>query len=366
MDRRSFIKRSVATGAAAAATTFAAPAIAEGRIEWRLITSWPKNFPGLGTTAERLAQKITRMSGGRLTVKLYAADELVPAFGVFDAVQQGAAEAYHSAAYYYGGKHPALNFYTSVPFGMYAPEHMAWWLYGDGEKLQDELYAPFGIKAIPAANTSAQAAGWFAREITGPDDLKGLKFRTAGLNGELWREAGCNVVQLPGREMFQAFQSGMIDAAEWVGPWNDLAFGLHRLAKNYYTPGIGEGQGAVEIGIGRKHWDALPDDLKAVVREAAISEYQANVSEFLTRNASALKALQTEHGVTVRPFPETVNETLARAGETVMRRLREGGDDLLKKVWASYYGFRNDCMTWTRHAEQPYLNARAKGPTFTD
>ena len=115
------------------------------------------------------------MSGGRLTVKLYAADELVPAFGVFDAVQQGAAEAYHSAAYYYGGKHPALNFYTSVPFGMYAPEHMAWWLYGEGEKLQDELYAPFGIKAIPAANTSAQAAGWFVREITGPDDLKGLE-----------------------------------------------------------------------------------------------------------------------------------------------------------------------------------------------
>lgn len=367
MNRRGFMTggmAATAAGTVAAVSGLPAPALAQGRIEWRMVTSWPRNFPGLGTSAERLAQHISAMSGGRLTIKLFAADELVPAFGVFDAVQQGAAEVYHSPSYYYGGKHPGFHFFTNAPYGLYAPEQLAWWRFGGGEALQDELYAPFGIKALPATNTGTQAAGWFAREITTTDDLKGLKFRTAGLNASIYRAIGCNVVQLPGREMFQALQNGTIDAADWVGPWNDLAFGLHRLAKNYYSPGVGEPSGSVEIGIGRRHWDALPDDLKAIVRIAAMGEYQQGVAEYATRNSAALAALVNDHGVTVRRFPDPVTAALAAASEAVMVDMHRTGDALFKRIWASYYGFRNQCMAWNRHAEQPYFNIRARGPGF--
>jgi len=368
MDRRSFLKGSAAAGAAAAAvaaSNFPATAISQGKIEWRMVTSWPKNFPGLGTAAERIAQYITTASGGRLTVKVYAAGELVPAFGAFDAVQQGAAEAYHSAAYYYGGKHPGFHFYTTAPYGLYAAEQYAWWTFGEGEKLQDELYAGFGVKAFPAVNTCAQACGWFAKEINSPDDLRGLKFRTAGLNAEVFRQLGCNVVQLPGGEIFQAMQSGTVDAADWVGPWNDLAFGLHRVAKNYYTPGIGEPSATIEMGIGRKHWDALPDDLKAIVRQASAACYQDGVAEFITRNSAALNTRVNEHGVKVAPFPDSVYAALGQAAESSMNDLRNNGDDLLKRIWDSYYGFRNNAMAWCQHAEQPYLNVRAAGPKFS-
>ncbi|AFK53447.1 TRAP transporter substrate-binding protein [Tistrella mobilis] len=367
MDRRSFLKGSAAAGAAAAAvaaSNFPAPAIAQGKIEWRMVTSWPKNFPGLGTAAESIAQKITTMSGGRLTVKVFAAGELVPAFGAFDAVQQGAAEIYHSAAYYYGGKHPGFHFFTTAPYGLYAAEQFAWWAIGDGEKLQDELYAPFGVKAFPAVNTCAQAVGWFAKEINTPDDLKGLKFRTAGLNAEIFRRLGCNVVQLPGGEIFQAMQSGTVDAADWVGPWNDLAFGLHRVAKNYYTPGIGEPSATIEMGIGKKHWDELPDDLKAIVRQAAYSDYQEGVGQFIVRNSAAVATLINEHGVKVRPFPDPVYKALGDAAESFINELSGGGDDILKRIVKSYYTFRNNSMTWQQHAEQPYLNIRAAGPKF--
>ncbi|NLH83251.1 MAG: TRAP transporter substrate-binding protein, partial [Phyllobacteriaceae bacterium] len=239
VGRREFFGLGAAT---LAAGSLAAPAIvrAEEKLNWKMVTSWPKNSPGVGVNAQRLADSITAMSNGRLTVQLYAAGELVPAFECFDAVSSGAAEMAHGSPYFWQGKEKAFHFFTGIPFGLFANEHMGWIWFGGGQALWEKAYAPFGVQPFYCGSSGPQAGGWFRKEIKTVDDFKGLKMRIAGLGGEVLRRLGVNVVLLPPGEIFQAMQSGTIDAAEWVGPWNDLAFGLFRVAKNYYMPSFFE------------------------------------------------------------------------------------------------------------------------------
>src|SRR5690606_17053542 len=236
MKRRNFLAGGAAAGVAA--TALSAPAIAQERYEFTMVTTWPKGLPGLGTSAERLARRLETMSNGRIKVNFFAAGELVPPLEAFDAVLGGSADMMHAAPYYWQGNHPALNFMTAAPFGLTTVEHDAWMRYGGGQELWDEVYDQFGLKGWNAGNTTSQMGGWFPKKLEGVDDIQGMNFRTAGLGGEAWRRIGMNVQTTPGGEIFQALQAGTLDAAEWVGPWNDLALGLYQIHKHYHYPSL--------------------------------------------------------------------------------------------------------------------------------
>ena len=260
MKRRAFMKGAATAGVAgavAAAANFPTPALSQGAKELKLVTSFPKNFPGLGTSANRVAARIKAASGGRINVKLFNAGELVPAFGVFDAVSQGNAEMYFSAEYYFPSKAQAFNFFTAVPFGMTPAEQYAWIHYGGGQKLWDDLHDQFGMKPFIGPSTGTQMGGWLNKQITKLDDFKGVKFRMPGLGGEVLRALGVAVVNLPGGEVFPALQSGAIDGAEWVGPWHDLAFGFYKVVKNYHWPGFHEPGTMGSYAINKKFWNGL-------------------------------------------------------------------------------------------------------------
>ena len=355
MDRRSFV---LGTGALAAGTTLAAPAISQGRTEWKMVTTWPKNFPGLGTGAQRCADRITKLTDGRVTVKLFAAGELVPAFEVHDAVSTGTAELYHGADYYFQGKHPAYAFFTSVPMGFLAAEHNAWILHSGGQALWDELSAGFNIKPYMCGSTGVQMGGWFRNEINSVDDLKGLKFRMPGLGGEAMRKLGVNVVAMPGGEIFQALQSGAIDATEWVGPWNDLAFGFYRIAKNYYYPGFHEPGGATCIGVNTAALNKLSETDKAAVEHAALTEHMYMYAEFVAKNGQALDTLVNQHGVQLRKFPDEVFQAFADASEEVNAAVAEH-DDLGKRVYENYIAARKNIVGWSKISMQAYADARS-------
>ncbi|MEM9224702.1 MAG: TRAP transporter substrate-binding protein [Pseudomonadota bacterium] len=359
MDRRAFLKSTAVGAAAAGATTLAAPAIAQGRQEWKMVTTWPKNFPGLGTGAQRLADRITALTDGRLTVKLFAGGELVPPFESFDAVANGTADMYHGADYYWQGKHPAFAFFTAVPMGFTAAEINAWVMHGGGQALWDELAGGFGVKCFPAGNTGVQMGGWFAKEINSLEDLKGLKFRMPGLGGEVLRQLGVNVVALPGGEIFQALQSGAIDGTEWVGPWNDLAFGFYRVVNNYYYPGFHEPGAMLAAGVNKAKFDALQAADKAAVENACLAENDYMYAEFMAKNGSALEALVNKHGVILREFPDAVFSGFAEASADVVNAVGDH-DDLGKRVLASFTKARADYANWTRISEQAYSDERTR------
>jgi len=289
MKRRKFIKH-LGSGSIVAGATLSAPSMlhAKEQIRWKMVTAWPKNFPGLGTNANLLAALIEEMSGGRIKVKVYGAKELVPAFEVFDAVSRGTAEMGHAGAYYWKGKSEAVQFFSSVPFGLTAQEMNAWLYYGGGMELWRELYDPFGLVPAATGNSGVQMAGWFNREINTVDDLKGLKMRIPGLGGEVLQRAGGTPVTIPGGELFTALQSGTIDATEWVGPYNDLAFGFYKVAKYYYYPGWHEPGTTMECMINKKAFNALPKDLQAIVLNACKAANMDMLAEFTARNNQAL------------------------------------------------------------------------------
>jgi TRAP-type mannitol/chloroaromatic compound transport system substrate-binding protein len=266
-------------------------------IEWKIITTWPKNFPGLGTAAENFSRYVEEMSGGRMKVRVYGAGEIVPAMEVFDAVSQGVADAGHGAAYYWKGKVPSSVFFTAVPFGLNAQEMNGWLHYGGGLELWQEAYAPYNLLPMAGGSTGVQMAGWFNKEITSIDDLKGLKMRIPGLAGEVFAAAGGTAVRIAGGELYTSMQTGVIDALEWVGPYNDLAFGFHEVARYYYYPGWHEPGSILEFVVNRDSFDALPKDLQAVVTYAARASNQDMLDEYTARNNAALRKLIDEHGV---------------------------------------------------------------------
>lgn len=342
-----------------AGPTDAGAAAEQQTFQWKMITTWPKNLPGLGTGVERFAKDVEEMSGGRLQIRVFGAGEYVGAFEVFDAVLAGDAEMGHGAAYYWRGKVPEAAFFTAVPFGLTAQEMNGWIYHGGGLELWHELYEPFGLVPFPGGNTGTQMGGWFNKEIRSLADLQGLRMRIPGLGGQVFERAGGVAVSMPGSDMFTALQTGTIDATEWVGPYNDLAFGLHTIAEYYYYPGWQEPGPVMETLINAEHWASLPPDLQAIVRSASRAMNDDMLAEYTARNNMALRDLVEEHGVDVRQFPPDL-----------MARLREISDEIVdemgrsspmgEKIHASYSAFKDDVEAYSRISEHAYLNVRAE------
>ncbi len=369
MKRRDFVRTAGIGALAAGATltgcnkaeqTSSGPATAVSQaepIQWKMVTTWPKNFPGLGTGAETLARLINEMSGGRLKVKVYGAKELVPAFEVFDVVSEGTAQMGHGAAYYWKGKNEAFQFFSAVPFGLTANEMNAWLFHGGGMDLWRETYQPFGVIPAAAGNTGVQMAGWFNKEINTLEDLRGLKMRIPGLGGEVLRRAGGTPVNLPGGELFTSLQSGVIDATEWVGPYNDLAFGLYKAAKYYYYPGWHEPGTTLEAIINQTAFEALPADLQQIVLSACRIANDEILVEYVARNNNALVTLVNEHEVDVRRLPDEVLNRLRELSDEVVAEIADKNPEA-RKIYDSFSTFREQVMAWTDISERAYLNSR--------
>lgn len=355
IDRRKFLVRSGL--AAVVAATFPAPAIAQGIRELKLVTSWPKGLPGLGTSAERMGQSITAASGKRMQVKVYGAGELVSAFEAFDAVSAGVADMYHSAEYYWESKSPGFNFFAAVPFGFTADEMAAWIHFGGGQALWDELSAGFGVKALASTNTGVQMGGWFTKEVQGPESYKGLRYRMPGLGGEVLRRLGAVVVALPGGEIIPALKSGAIDASEWVGPWNDLVLGLNKVSKYYYYPGFHEPGTVLSTGVNKKLWDSFSAEDRAMITMVAAAEYTTSLAEFNANNAKALRQLSQDKSIEIRKFDDTLLQALGKATQDVLGEIGQK-DPMTRRIYESYAAFRGLSTHWVDVAERGFLNAR--------
>ena len=358
MKRRDFMKKTGA-GSLLAGSMVAAPAIAATgqKYKWKMVTTWPKNFPGLGTGANNLAKLITEMSGGRIELKVYGAKELVPAFEVFDAVSRGTAEMGHGAAYYWKGKTEAAQFFAAVPYGLTAQEMNGWLYHGGGMALWMKIYDRFNLVPAAAGNTGVQMGGWFNKEINSLQDLKGLKMRIPGLGGEVLKRAGGTPVNLPGSELYTSLQSGAIDATEWVGPYNDLAFGLYKAARYYYYPGWHEPGSTLEAMINKDAFSKLPKDLQSIVLNACKVVNQDMLAEYTARNNAALHTLVNKHKVDLRQFPDDVLAKLRQLSDEVVAEVA-AKDKLTKEVYESFRTFRDQVMEWHKVSEQSYMRAR--------
>jgi TRAP-type mannitol/chloroaromatic compound transport system substrate-binding protein len=360
MKRRDFFKSASAVTAGVVASGLAAPAIAQSNVTWRMVTTWPKNFPGLGVGAQRLADRITAASGGRLTVQVFSAGEMVPALQSLDAVIDGSAEMSHGAAYYWQNKSQGLSFFTGVPYGMTSRELTAWVRFLGGQEIWDEIYDQFGVQGFLSGDTGTQAGGWFKNELTGVADLKGLRFRTPGLGGQTWAKLGAAVTNMAAGDIFAALQAGTLDAAEFVGPYNDLALGFYQIAKNYYFPSFVEPGLATELVVNKSKFQALPADLQEIVRSCSQAAYDDVASDMYANDPRALATLVGEHGVQVRRFPDEILEAGANAASEVIAELRNNGDALTKKVAESYVSAFNLLRTRTEGTDMPFLVAREK------
>ncbi|MEO3414583.1 TRAP transporter substrate-binding protein [Roseovarius sp. CAU 1744] len=356
MKRREFI-RAGAFGTAAAG--LASPAIAQDVRQWSMVTAWPKNLPGPGVAAQTLADRITTLSGGRIEVTLHAAGEIVPGRGVFDAVSEGTAHLYHAVPAYWGSKSKGILLFGSQPFGLRADEQVGWMVHGGGQALYDEMYGRFGIKPFLCGNSGPQWFGWFRDEINSVDDLKGVKYRTTGLASEMCAEIGMAVQAMSGPAMFQALQSGALDAGEFIGPWTDSALGYHQIAKNYYWPGIGEPSSAEECGVNLAAYEELPDDLKLVVSTACSSLYNDVWTEYETKHALALQKLVADEGVMPKKLPDDVVMAMGDAAKTVIDGLRSDADELVGRIAESFVAYRDSIGAYMVHADNGQMNARA-------
>ncbi|MCA1799463.1 MAG: TRAP transporter substrate-binding protein [Xanthomonadaceae bacterium] len=362
MKRREFLSGAAVLGASALVgcqqdRSVVGTYAAGETINWRMVTTWPMNFPGLGTGANTLARLIGEMSGGRIRVQVYGAGELVPAFEVFDAVSRGTAEMGHGAAYYWKGKSESVQFFAAVPFGMNGQELSGWLYHGGGLELYRELYAPFNLVPAPAGNTGVQMGGWFNKEIRSVADLRGLRMRIPGLGGDVLRRAGGTPVNLPGSEIFTALQSGAIDATEWVGPYNDLAFGLHRAARYYYYPGWQEPCASLEALVNKQAFDALPEDLRSIVLNACRVTDQDMLAEYTARNNQALDQLVNEHRVELRQFPDDVLHRIRELSQEVLAEVGSR-DELAQRIYRSYTRFHEQVRAYHRISEKSYYLAR--------
>lgn len=332
--------------------------VQEQRIyRWRMVTTWPKDFPGLGTTAQHFADMVEAMSGGRLQVRVYGAGEIVPAMGVFDAVSDGSAEMGHGGSYYWRGKAPAAQFFTTIPFGMNAQEMNAWLHHGGGLELWREVYAPFNIIPFPGGNTGIQMAGWFNKEINSIEDLRGLKMRIPGLAGDVFNRAGGSSVNIPGGELYTSLQTGVIDAAEWVGPSNDQAFGFDQIARYYYYPGWQEPGSTLELLVNKPAFEALPQDLQAIVTHAARAANQDMLDQYTARNPRALNDMVAKEGTELRRLPEDVIQRLYDISQEIFQEQAER-DPLFRKVWDSYREFLSEVTDYHKITEHTYYDIR--------
>lgn len=343
---------------AAAAGLLAAPGIARAQtVKWRMVTSWPKRLPGPGMSAERVADRIRTLSNGRLDIAVSAAGEVVPAFEVLGAVGGGVAEMGHTASFYWQGKMPAAAFYTTVPFGLTPAEHVAWIEAGGGQALWDELYAPFGVKPFMGGNTGVCMGGWFRREVASLASLRGLKVRSLGLGGEIYRRLGATPQTTPPAEILSSLQSGVIDGAEFVGPGTDIALGLYRVAPFYYYPGFNKPNGTGECIVALSAWEKLPADLKAIVAHACATEATYALAEMEQLNARALAALTGEYNVKLAAFPDDLVAAARKQSVDVLGELGQRSA-LAGKIHDSYLAFRERNAPWSHVSIEAVLRAR--------
>ena len=355
MDRRKLL---ISTGAATGLSAgLSAPALSQGIRELNMVTSWPKDLPGLGSSAERIAKGITVGSGNRLRVAVFGAGEMVKPFEVFDAVGSGVADIYHSAEYYWEGHSSAFSFFAAVPFGFTANEMAAWLHFGGGHELWDELSAEFNVKPLLSTNTGVQMGGWFNKSVEGPDSFAGLRFRMPGLGGEVLRRLGALVVSLPGGEIVPALKSGAIDASEWVGPWNDMVLGLSNVSKYYYYPGFHEPGTVLSTGVNKTLWDVLSDEDRDLIERVAHAEYTYSLAEFNANNARAVSQLAEDSSVEIRKFDDGLLRALGEASGDVVSDVGNR-DAVSRRIYESYFGFRDKLTRWADLSERGFLNAR--------
>ncbi|WP_102108412.1 TRAP transporter substrate-binding protein [Oceaniglobus roseus] len=356
MDRRSFIRKAgLGAAATAGASTLAAPMYAQGRRTLTMVTTWGRGLAGVHDSAQRVADSITEMTDGQITVDLKAAGELVGAFEVFDAVTSGQADMYHGADYYFVGQHPAYAFFTAVPFGMTAQELANWYYHDGGRDFHDELGQIFGLKSFLGGNTGAQSGGWFRKEIKSPEDFKGLRFRMPGLGGEALGKLGASVQNLPGAEVYQALASGALDGTEWIGPWADESAGFQEITKIYYTAGFHEPGAGLSVATNLEVFNSLTPSQQKIIEMAASECHQWNLAQFLTKNGQALQRLQAG-GVQVMEFPSSVWDAFGKASAETMNAYMS--DDIFKRVSESVQKSMESSSGWIQASEGVYRRER--------
>ncbi len=359
MDRRSLLKKgAVAAGALLAAKAAGNEAKAyagEKKFRWKMVTTWPPAFPILQTGVERFAKRVEELSGGRLTIHVYAGGELVPPLGVFEAVSSGSVECGHSAAYYWAGKCNAAQWFTSIPFGLDAQGMNAWFYFGNGLKLWEEVYSKFNLVPRPAGNTGVQMGGWFNKKIEKLSDFKGLKMRIPGIGGKVISKAGGAVTLLPAGEIYTSLERGVIDATEWIGPYHDIRMGFYKVAKYYYGPGWHEPGSTLELIMNKKAYDALPPELKAAVDTAAAELNVQMLSEFETKNAMALEELKKDKKIKILRFPDAVLDGLRKLSKETIAEIAKK-DPLSKKVNDDFQKFKKELAPWNKITEKAYYD----------
>lgn len=355
MDRRSFLKNSALGGTAAAATTLAAPAYAQGNRTLTMVTSVPDGFAIFDDAASRLAETVTAMSDGALTIDKKPAGSLVGAFEVFDAVTAGQADMYHSADYYFGGQHPGYYYFTAVPYGMTAQEMISWYLHGGGVEFHDELGSIFGLKSFLAGNTGAQPGGWFRKEINSAADLQGLKFRMPGLGGKALGLTGASVQNVPGGEIYQALSTGAIDGAEWIGPFADERLGLQEVCEFYYTGGFHEPGSALSAAVNLDVWESLTPAQQSIIENAAMATHHWSLAQSQAENGAALERLKAG-GTKVLEFPDDVWDAFATASSEALDEFM--GDELFARIRESHETFKAQASSWIAASDGAFTSQR--------
>jgi len=355
MDRRSFLRTTALGGGAAAATTLAAPAYAQGKRTLTMVTSWGRGLAGVFDAAVHSADIINAMTDGQLTIDIKAAGELVGALEVFDAVTAGQADMYHSADYYFTGQNPAYQYFTAAPFGMTAQEMSNWYYQGEGMALHDELGQIFGLKSFLAGNTGAQCGGWFNKEINGPEDFNGLKFRMPGMGGQALGKLGASIQTLPGSEVYQALASGAIDGTEWIGPWADEKAGFQEITKFYYTAGFHEPGAGLSLATNREVFESLTPAQQKIIEIASGETNQWSLAQFLTNNGAALARLQAG-GVKTLTFPDSVWDAMGAATKETLDGYMD--DEMFAKVRSSAEASMKESTAWLTLSEGAYRAQR--------
>jgi TRAP-type mannitol/chloroaromatic compound transport system substrate-binding protein len=338
---------------------------AEKKYELTMALCWPKTIPGIGTGAVHLARTIEKMSGGRISIKVYGAGELVAPFEVFDAVAEGKAQIGWGAPYYWKNKNDAFCFFSAIPFGLNTHEMISWLQFGGGQQLMDELYGQYNLKPFQAGNTGSQMGGWFNKEIVSADDFKGLKIRMPGLGGVVLSKLGAQPVNLPAGKVLSALKSGEIDAADWVGPFNDLKMGLYKAAKYYYWPGWQEPGSMIDCFVNKKTYQSLPDDLREIIKQACSASYNFIWSEYSANNGASLVELMQTHKVQLKRFPERTLVALAKLSQEVIEEIG-GKNPLSKKVYDSYIAYRGQAIGWAQIGEEAFSLARSLTHSYLD
>jgi len=366
MERRKFLKQAAIGAATAAAATAGlvgcakeeekkAAVAVKKTYEWKMVTTWPPKLPVLQEGCDRLARRIGELSDGRLTIKVFAAGELVPALESFQAVSDGTVECGSGASYYWAGKEPAAQWFAAVPFGMNGQGMSAWFHGGDGLKLWEEVYAPFNLVPRPGGSTGVQMGGWFNKKINSIDDYKGLKMRIPGLGGKVVAKAGGTVVLLPGGEIFTSLERGVIDATEWVGPLHDLRMGFYQAAKYYYYPGWHEPGTYLEYFFNKEAYEGLPKDLQHIIDAACMETEHWVLAQFDARNGAALQTLINEKNVQLIRFPDQVLADLKKLAEEVVAE-EAAKTPAATKVNEAFKKFQKEVGTWGTVSEQAYYN----------